>query len=450
MHLQVGTDAPACKAATQLTRCEGYSCDSNGCNLLPLTRPQCSSCCGGTVRPVLSQCQFPFAVGAESSFKCVPSSSLAGAPDGESHWCRSGGDAFSRCDNACAQADFVGAQPSSCDADGFACAASGSAPTNVTIQIGRSGYGGDAGFRMGAEYTLVLFGAADHLEASAQLMAATGDLLYDGHFDSNRCDGVRRRRMGTGRGAEGGRSGESLLSVRAEARRRLEGLRLVTWWTELTGYVDLAWERRRFESDARWGGDQTPRVEPIESEGAVCARNAVASRTRVAVQRSAPQSRSVGAAMKQCPGALQPGSQAQHGGSGELSLSWDTLRAELGRPFELRAEHFPLELVVSGARASVRGRGAAGSELVGIPPELYFSLYTQEFDYPSRSAIWFGFPFGVVLGSCCCCCVLKCLFRKPRKAMSGRPGRAGMVTVAGRDSEMTDLGPHDHDPEMST
>lgn len=399
---------------------------------------------------MLSPCEFPFGVAAQSSSKCVPSSFIAGAPDDASHWCRDGEDTFGRCNNACAQADFVGAQPSSCGADGFTCAGDGAAPTDVTVQIGRSGYGGDAGFRVGAAYTLVLFGAADHLEASARLIAATGDVLYAGDFDSSVCDGGVRRRLGHSRRAEDVRPGGSKLSAGAGVRRRLEGLRLVTWWTELTGYVNLVLERRRFGSDARWGGDQRPRVEPIQSDGAVCARNAVALRTRVAVQRSAPQSGSADGAMEQCPGALQPDSRAREGGSGEATLGWDTLRAELGSPFALHAEHFPLELVVSGARASVRGRGAAGSELVGIPPELYFSLYTEEFDYSARSAMLFGLPLGIVLGSCCCCCLLKCLFRKPRKAVNGMPGRAGMVTVVGRDSEMTDLGPNHHDPEMST
>jgi hypothetical protein len=223
---------------------------------------------------------------------------------------------------------------------------------------------------------------------------------------------------------------------------------LVTWWTELTGYVNLAWERRRFGADARWGGDQTPAVEPVQSEDALCVRNAVAYGTNIAVQRSAPKTGSADGEMEQCFGAVQPNSQAYFGGSGEASIGWDTLRAELGSPFELRAEHFPLKLEVSGARASVRGREAAGSTLEGIPPELYFSFYTEEFDYSARSGMWVGLPLGIVLGSCCCCCLLKCLFRKPRKAKN--KGGAGMVTDVGRESQMTDLGPYGHDAELST
>jgi len=44
------------------------------------------------------------------------------------------------------------------------------------------------------------------------------------------------------------------------------------------------------------------------------------------------------------------------GGSGEASLAWKSLRAELGESFVLKAEHFPLSITVSGAKASLRGR----------------------------------------------------------------------------------------------
>ena len=349
---------------------------------------------------------------------------------------------YGPCNNACAQADFVGAQPASCGAHGFSCAAGGTAPTDVTLQIGRSGYGGDAGFQLGAPYRLVLFGGADRLALRARLVAANGQVLYSGDFDSNSCDAAARRKL---RARAAGASDAGAPGARVA--RRLEGLRMITWWTELRGSIDLINERRRFGADARWGGNQFPRVEPVVSHNVSCAWNAVGASTRVAVQRSAPDD---DGAMAQCAGQIQPGSQAHNGGSGEAALSWDALRAELGDAFVLHADHFPLTLIVSDAWATVRGRGVAGTALQPSAPELYFSLYTEEFNYSTRNGLWFGLPLSLLFGSCCCCCLLRCLFPKPNDASLDITGSHEMRTRDSRKSEIADIDREAADPDMTT
>ena len=63
------------------------------------------------------------------------------------------------------------------------------------------------------------------------------------------------------------------------------------------------------------------------------------------------------------------------------ALPNDMLRAELGVPFTLSADDFPLVLTVPSANASGRGADAATT----AKPAVYFSFWTDELDLPARS-----------------------------------------------------------------
>ena len=291
-----------------------------------------------------------------------------------------------------AQANYVGTEADSC---GSVCAVDGSAtPSRVTIEVGRRGYGGDAGFRLGAPYRLVLLGFADSLACTARLSTVRGVTLVEAGFDSRSCASTRR----------GLRAASHLNSTAAWIRRRLEGVRSGTWFTRMHS-DDLSLARTRFGPDARWGGE----VQPTVNGDVSCALGIVAAGTRVALQRSAPSMANSETEREQCDGMVRP-------------LEWTAMRAELGEPFVLESSDFPLTLSIDGAVGILASRPGRAAALAALPPpELFFTFYTSEVNWGERYGLWLGLPLGVLLGLCCCCCCLSCLCPRRRESEAGPP-----------------------------
>jgi hypothetical protein len=278
------------------------------------------------------------------------------------------------------------------------CAAAGSAPRAAAVEIGTDGFDGDSGFYFGARYGLVLFAAADALHASVALRTASGKQLWRGTFNRSACRAPESRRRlhaaaaageededeatvaaveqeGVGEGEEDGAELEGLLLRRLaqRARRRLL-VRRDNWWVQMT-VRNMTGFRMREGPEARWNGATVRTLAPAEASGGLvrCAEEVVPAGTLVALQG----------------GCDQP--------SGLTRLARQMLRAELGDSFVLQRQDLPLHLTLLDANASDRGEQTS-------PPELYFSLYTEELNVPRRLGLWLGVPLAFLLVTCCCCC----------------------------------------------
>ena len=146
--------------------------------------------------------------------------------------------------------------------------------------------------------------------------------------------------------------------------------------------------RRRAAAEAQGGrGGAVGRRPPLRpSADVACAAGVVAAGVRVAVQ-------------SECAGDAPT-----------VTTPAPTLRAELGAPFMLSLEHFPLELHVTHARAAA---GAAAP-----PPLLAFAFHTTEVRWASRWALWVGAPLAFLFLACCCCLCVGCCAVAPRATAS--------------------------------
>ena len=97
------------------------------------------------------------------------------------------------CSAACDRAEYTLPPPSTTTGCGGECVAgNGAASAPLVLPVHSSGWAGDAGFEDGAEYTLVLFVAADEAEVDVQLHAAGGDfLLAAATFSTDGCGATR-------------------------------------------------------------------------------------------------------------------------------------------------------------------------------------------------------------------------------------------------------------------
>ena len=85
------------------------------------------------------------------------------------------------------------------------------------------------------------------------------------------------------------------------------------------------------------------------------------------------------------------------------------MRAELGSPFALQAEDFPLMLHVFSANASLRGEEAYTAQTdPSVAPSIFVSFHTEQVDTMARYLLWIGVPVGYFLLSCCCCIFCCC------------------------------------------
>ena len=212
----------ACRAATNARGCYGAACFGECVGITDQAR--CTDCCGGVVGDQLQPCRFPFYFQRTWHSTC-----LAGGNDGSIHWCPTalGSDGrplttireddgsavmlAGQCAAACRQADFVSAPATICGET--ACSDAGTTPRATPIEIRRDGFDGDAGFFVGAKYRLVLYAAADTLDASVTLRTSSGSQLYRGAFNRSACreaeEGARaRRRLGGDSGGPGGDENE--------------------------------------------------------------------------------------------------------------------------------------------------------------------------------------------------------------------------------------------------
>ena len=297
------------------------------------------------------------------------------------------------------------------------CAAAGSAPRAAAVEIRTDGFDGDSGFYFGARYGLVLFAAADALHASVALRTASGKQLWRGTFNRSACSAPERRRLhaaaaageededeaaaaaaaveqeGKGGGEGDGAELEGLLlrGLARRARRRLL-VRRDNWWVQMTAR-NMTGFRKREGSEARWNGATVRTLAAAEAGGGPvrCAEEVVPAGTLVALQG----------------GCDQP--------SGPTRLTRQMLRAELGDSFVLRRQDFPLHLTLLDANASDRGEQTS-------PPELYFSLYTEELNVPRRIGLWLGVPLAFLLVTCCCCCCCCCLCGKSKRPADNTEG----------------------------
>ena len=439
-----------CRAATNALQCYGPACFGD---CVGLTDPQqCTDCCGGTVGDALQPCRFPF------YFQRTWHSTCLAGDGGSIHWCptalgsdgrpltttRDDGTAVmlaGQCAAACRQADFVSAPATICGET--TCSDAGTTPRAIPIEIRRDGFDGDAGFFLGAKYRLVLYAAADTLDASVTLRTSSGTQIYRGTFNRSACreaeDGARMRRLG-GDGGPGdedeeeddeddeddvfgaaaaemaGAAGRLLAEVvgeeRAsgaaeslgrgmrrgaqgmrrgvrEARRRLAIVRRETWWVDMINRNTTHLRRREGEA-ARWNGRDWVRPK----QGVRCAADVVPRNTIVALQG----------------GCDSP--------SGEHRLERSMLRAEIGPWFTVDGADFPLYLTVLGVNSSDRGpQDDSSGDVHGAEPlpQLYFSFYTEELNMSQRLGMWVGVPLGFILFSCCCFCMCCFCCSPPKK-----------------------------------
>jgi len=279
------------------------------------------------------------------------------------------------CSAACDRAEYTLPPPSATTGCGGECVAGGGATSApLVLPVHSSGWAGDAGFEDGAEYTLVLFAAADEAEVDVQLHAAGGSfLLAAATFSTDGC---------------GASDATAAPAVRAAADDGAEPprpqRRPPSWLARLLRHRggdddDAAPPTRLKEGEvARWDG-ATP-LRP--SADVACAAGVVAAGVRVAVQ-------------SECAGDAPT-----------VTTPAPTLRAELGAPFVLSLEHFPLELHVTHARAAA---GAAAP-----PPLLAFAFHTTEVRWASRWALWVGAPLAFLFLACCCCLCVGCCAVAPK------------------------------------
>ena len=403
----------ACVAPTGRYRCVGPSC-VGGCEV-EQSAESCTACCGGEVEPAMARCLFPFLdyKGAKH-YTCIEGTDRNGTTG---HYCPTAVDADlkmtkgSWCMSACKQVNYVSAPAEICGE--MQCAAAGSAPRAATVEIGTDGFDGDSGFYFGARYRLVLFAAADALHASVALRTTSGKQLWRGTFNRSACRAPERRRLhaaaaageededeaaaaaaaaaaveqdGEGKveGEGAGLEGSLLRGLARRARRRLL-VRRDNWWVQMT-VRNMTGFRRREGPEARWNGASVRTLAAAEGSGGLvrCAEEVVPAGTLVALQG----------------GCDQP--------SGLTRLARQMLRAELGESFVLQRQDFPLYLTLLDADASDRGEQTS-------PPELYFSLYTEELNVARRLGLWLGVPLAFLLLSCCCCCCCCCLCGKSKR-----------------------------------
>lgn len=336
-----------------------------------------------------------------------------------------------QCSDNCEQIDYVGSALPVCESS---CPASDATATDLGVSIDRMGWGGDAGFRLGARYHLVLFASGQDLSLRMTLRAASGRVLYDGGYSHYACQSAmhgwehasRHRRLdgeisageiGWGRGAsaDGGRQRHAGSHVQSRGQSRgesrgvgspeaahavawhpLRGLlrRRESWLEGLQGADRVRWRLKEGEG-ARWAGrTPTPFTSHVGSNASV---DGAPSAGRCA-EGTAPRGSRV---------HLEGGCEVA---TGTVSLPNEMTRIELGDAFVLHEPDFPLHLAVEGLRASLRGAEArsAADEPHTAAPSLFVSFYTDEIDWASRYWLWVGVPVGWVLLSCCVCCGLCC------------------------------------------
>ena len=129
--------------------------------------------------------------------------------------------------------------------------------------------------------------------------------------------------------------------------------------------------------------------------------------------------------------------------SGPESIVTNLMRAELGEPWTVTAEDFPLRLLVISANASLRGEDAFDAvDDETLRPALYASFYTEELDHVSRYMLWIGVPVGWLLFSCCSCCVfcLCCALccRTPKEPRATRLGDHELADLAAQMPDLPD------------
>ena len=130
--------------------------------------------------------------------------------------------------------------------------------------------------------------------------------------------------------------------------------------------------------------------------------------------------------------------------SAMAQLSHHMARAELGTPFVLSANDFPLSLQISSANASLRGEDAyeASADPTQMP-SLFASFYTEELDWTNRYLLWIGVPVGYLLlsiCSCCTCCLCACICCYDESNKQPRMGRLEAHELADLAEAMGDSG----------
>ena len=187
----------ACRGGSGVVTCEGgpspTACSSLGCVSRPdaiSSAAMCNSCCGGTLRHHSSPCTFPFRSSNVMHTSCAADHSYLSNASGGGGGASGASDAFywcplavdenlekvgngGQCGPNCVQADYVvsGEKSFTCEPT---CAVQGNPPSPHSITIGRVGWGGDAGFRIGAPYRLVIFHHAHYFRARLRLSTAAG------------------------------------------------------------------------------------------------------------------------------------------------------------------------------------------------------------------------------------------------------------------------------------
>ena len=427
-----------CRAATGEVTCGqgNLICETRNCTrdaAAISSAPQCASCCGGTIQRGSAQCVFPFDFRDASSQRMVTHRSCATTSTSSAsntsapglHWCPTAVDAFHRpsgvsgeCGGMCVQHDYVAASAEpTCEAT---CPADGASAAPINLAINRIGWGGDAGFKLGAPYKLVLFAYGHHVRTRMVLTTASGRELYRGEFARDRCLGIdppppsppppmppttppspagataRRRRLeqreddadsalsfdnwealsdvDDALGDDDGLGG--FLSTLHSRGRHLVSRR-GNWLDDVLQRDSGASLRPKEGAAARWRGQA-----PTSVGGSYeCADN-VALRGNVVFQQGG------------C-----------HAPNGNVTLPYSMMRAELGSPFTLEANDFPLRLLVLSANASLRGEEAwDAASRPADAPKIYATFYTEELDYSARYLMWVGVPVTWLLLSCCCCC----------------------------------------------
>ena len=410
--------ALSCRAATASAvcadegngNCDRLLADGSSCAQQTASQQACFECCAGEVVFSYDACQLPFNFQGAHHDSCISSSQ--NVSDQHLHWCPTALDGLGmpldgvggQCVDTCRQASFVSAPAEICGELG--CAAAGTEANPLSIEIRRGGWGGDAGFLIGAEYHLVLLLTDDvaQMHANVTLRTSAGRLLYRGAFDRHACRNSsaasveRRRRLssrtppppGAGSGPGAGSADVSAAAAATPDQplprsRRGRSLlaRRQTWWTTLTGQTPDG-ERVREGDGARWAGRR-----PVDAgDEVLCADEVVPAETLVALQ-----------------GDCNAESYPAHRTAGAL------LRAELGAPFALEASDFPLFLTVLGTELAFRGTNADGLQ-VPYAPAMFFTFYTPLLDTTARWTMWLGPPLGFLTLVCCCCCCLCCCCRQ--------------------------------------
>ena len=338
-------------------RCQGPSCSRNGWNKQLRNAKECDTFCSGTLRrpKCLINAEYPRCVDADSLGGPATSQHLFWCPDEEVYTRDGGRLSFIACDGACAQANFVGAAPFECTS--LACSTLGTEASSQTIVVDKvTADGFNVNFYMGARYRLIMFTEAAYTSALIHLTSSSGRTLVNTSVSSKDC------------------------STRARARRTLSA---GSWLKGFSGPDNI--ERARDGDASRWAGS----LPSQDSDGNFCAASVVASGTRVRLAST-------------CSGTT----------SNYALLKTPALRVETGDSFVVNEDDFPLHITLVSANASLRGDSppTPNASLISstATASLFFSFYTEQVDWASRRAIWYGLPLGFFFGSCCLCICLVC------------------------------------------